>query len=194
MHIKVDHTLDAKGLACPMPIVKTKKKIQTLTPGEVLEVQATDKGSKADIKAWAQSTGEQYLGTIEENGVLKHFLRKSKEEELSEAMTFEKIANLEDLKANLNKPSVTVVDVREPAEYAFSHIPKAVSIPLGEMDERWNELDKDHQIYVICRTGNRSDYAAKILAEKGFDKVFNVVPGMSEWTGPINSLQGGNNK
>ena len=57
--IRVDMTVDAKGLSCPMPIVKTKKAINDLQPGQVLEVQATDKGSKADIKAWAESTGHQ---------------------------------------------------------------------------------------------------------------------------------------
>ncbi|HLO11976.1 MAG TPA: sulfurtransferase TusA family protein, partial [Pseudoneobacillus sp.] len=79
--LKTDFVLDAKGLACPMPIVKTKKAMTNLEAGQVLEVQATDKGSKADIKAWAQSSGHQYLGTIEEGDVLKHYLRKSSGEE-----------------------------------------------------------------------------------------------------------------
>jgi TusA-related sulfurtransferase len=55
--IKTDFVLDAKGLACPIPIVKTKKAINGLEGGQVLEVQATDKGSKADIKAWSESNG-----------------------------------------------------------------------------------------------------------------------------------------
>lgn len=194
MAIHVNHTLDATGLSCPMPIVKTKKKIQELLPGEVLEVQATDRGSIADIKAWAESTGEQYLGTIEENNMIKHFIRKSREEETKEPMTFEHIADLEELKNNMDKPTVTILDVREPAEYAFGHIPKAVSIPLGEMNQRYDELNKNDEIYVICRTGNRSDYAAKILAEKGFKKVKNVVPGMIQWTGEIKKLDGGEEK
>ena len=46
-----DIVVDAKGLSCPMPIVKTKKTITDMKPGEILEVQATDRGSKADIKA-----------------------------------------------------------------------------------------------------------------------------------------------
>ena len=55
--IKVNVSLDAKGLACPMPIVKTKKVMNELEAGQVLEVLATDKGSKADLKAWAGSGG-----------------------------------------------------------------------------------------------------------------------------------------
>ncbi|MEI2400959.1 sulfurtransferase TusA family protein, partial [Paenibacillus phytohabitans] len=64
--LKTNSVLDAKGLACPMPIVKTKKAMNHLEGGQVLEVLATDKGSKADLKAWAESTGHQYLGTLEE--------------------------------------------------------------------------------------------------------------------------------
>lgn len=83
-HIKANVMLDAIGLACPMPIVKTKKAMNNLVEGQVLEVQATDKGSKADMKAWAESSGHQYLGTIEEGEVLKHYLRKSSNDESNE--------------------------------------------------------------------------------------------------------------
>lgn len=86
-NLKANTILDAKGLACPMPIVKTKKEMKNLEAGQVLEVQATDKGSKADMKAWAESTGHQYLGTIEEGEVLKHYLRKSSNEESNEKNT-----------------------------------------------------------------------------------------------------------
>lgn len=52
--MKATIVLDAKGLACPMPIVKTKKRMKDLKAGEVLEIQATDKGSTADLEAWAK--------------------------------------------------------------------------------------------------------------------------------------------
>ena len=74
--IKADIQLDAKGLACPMPIVKTKKSMNDLDEGMVLEVQATDKGSKADLAAWANTVGHQYLGTVEEGEILYHYIRK----------------------------------------------------------------------------------------------------------------------
>lgn len=82
--IKADQSLDCKGLACPMPIVKTKKAMDQLEAGQVIEVQATDKGSLADIKGWAKNTGHQYLGTIEEDNVLKHYLRKASPDEIKE--------------------------------------------------------------------------------------------------------------
>lgn len=50
--IQTDMIVDAKGLACPMPIVKTRKAMKELAPGNVMEIQATDKGSTADLKAW----------------------------------------------------------------------------------------------------------------------------------------------
>jgi tRNA 2-thiouridine synthesizing protein A len=71
-----DKVLDAKGLACPMPIVKTKKAINELNAGEVLEVHATDKGAKADLSAWAKSGGHDLLQDTEEDGVLKFWIKK----------------------------------------------------------------------------------------------------------------------
>lgn len=181
--MEVNVILDAKGLACPMPIVKTKKAMNTLESGQVLEVQATDKGSKADIKAWAESTGHQYIGTIEQDGVLKHYLRKSSNEEITEKK-HPNIINNEELEKRLGaNENIVLLDVRESAEYAFNHIPNAISIPLGELEERMGELNKDNEIYLVCRTGNRSDLAAQKLSEKGFTNVINVVPGMSQWTG-----------
>lgn len=186
-NIKVNVTLDAKGLACPMPIVKTKKAIKDLDAGQVIEIQATDKGSTADLKAWAESTGHQYLGTIEEANVLKHYLRKSSNDETIERK-HPNVVNNEELQQKLeaNAP-IVVLDVREAAEYAFNHIPNAISIPLGELENHLSELKKDDEIYVICRTGNRSDLAAQKLTENGFTKVFNVVPGMSQWSGKTRS-------
>lgn len=182
--IKSDSVLDAKGLACPMPIVKTKKAINGLESGDVLEIQATDKGSTADLKAWAKSTGHQYLGTVEEGTVLKHYLRKSSEEETGEKKHPNVMKN-EELQRKIEaSQDIVILDVREAAEYAFSHIPNAKSVPLGELDEYLNEFDKESEIHVVCRTGNRSDLAAQQLTTAGFKQVINVVPGMSDWTGP----------
>lgn len=181
MAIKVDVTLDAKGLACPMPIVRTKKTMNTLEAGQVLEVEATDKGSKADLKAWAESTGHQYIGTIEEGDVLKHYLRKSSEEEITDRKYTQVIHNEQLQKKLETGDNIVILDVRESAEYAFNHISGAVSIPLGELEGRMNELNMVDEIYVVCRSGNRSDIAAQKLAANGFEKVVNVVPGMSEW-------------
>ena len=68
--------LDAKGLACPMPIVKTKKAINDLASGEILEIHATDKGAKNDLAAWAKSGGHEVMKHEEENDVLKFQIKK----------------------------------------------------------------------------------------------------------------------
>ena len=177
--IKSDIVLDAKGLACPMPIVRTKKTIKTLEPGQVIEVQATDKGSTADLRAWANSTGNHYLGTIEEGEVLRHYVRKSTGD-ASEPAAFDQTVDNAKVEAERQAENVTVLDVREQAEYAFAHVPGAINIPLGELEARHTELDTDQTIYVICRTGSRSDMACRQLAEHGY-AVYNVLPGMQEW-------------
>ncbi len=183
MSLKADVKLDAKGLACPMPIVKTKKAMNDVNEGQILEVQATDKGSVADLKAWAESTGHQYIGTTEEDGVLHHYIRKSGDDIDSEKNFKNTITNEEIIDRAAN--GGIILDVREEAEYAFGHIAGSLSIPIGELEERLEELDREKEIYVICRTGTRSDLAARKLSEKGFKKVFNVLPGISYWHGDL---------
>ncbi|WP_096155016.1 MULTISPECIES: sulfurtransferase TusA family protein [Bacillus] len=186
MNVTSNKVLDAKDLACPMPIVKTKKEMNALEPGQVLEIQATDKGSTADIKAWASTTGNQYLGTVEEGDVLKHYLRKASESEEKSETKHPNVTRLDELLKKIEgNEKVTVLDVRETAEYAFGHIPGAIHIPLGELEERFSELQTDDEIHVICRSGSRSDIAAQKLSEKGFSNVKNVTSGMRDWTGSL---------
>ncbi len=71
-----DKVLDAKGLACPMPIVRTKKAMVELESGQVLEIHATDKGAKNDLAAWAKSGGHELVTDAEENGVFKFWIKK----------------------------------------------------------------------------------------------------------------------
>ncbi|MFC4322983.1 sulfurtransferase TusA family protein [Litchfieldia salsa] len=74
--MKVEKVLDAKNLACPMPIVKTKKAINEIETGQVLEVHTTDKGAKSDLTAWAKSTGHELLEYKEENDVFIFQIKK----------------------------------------------------------------------------------------------------------------------
>lgn len=74
--MKVAKQLDAKGLACPMPIVKTRKAMNDLLAGEILEIHATELGAKKDLPAWAKSVGHQFIKLEEENGVLKFWIQK----------------------------------------------------------------------------------------------------------------------
>ncbi|BAK16194.1 predicted redox protein, regulator of disulfide bond formation [Solibacillus silvestris StLB046] len=75
--MNITQTLDAKGLACPMPIVKTKKAIDKINSGEVLEVLVTDKGALNDFKAWAGAGGHTIVEQKEEAGVLYFYIQKA---------------------------------------------------------------------------------------------------------------------
>jgi TusA-related sulfurtransferase len=71
-------TLDAKGLKCPMPVVKTSKEIKSIDVGGILEVLATDPGSMADITAWTKSTGNELLKAERNEGIFKFYIRRVK--------------------------------------------------------------------------------------------------------------------
>lgn len=75
-NVTAQKTLDVKGLACPMPIMKTKKAMNEIESGQVLEVHATDKGSKSDLTAWAKKTGHELIHHIEESNVFKFWIKK----------------------------------------------------------------------------------------------------------------------
>ena len=74
--VKIDKTLDCKGLSCPMPILKLAKTMKGMESGLVLEMLGTDPGSKKDIPGWCKKTGNEYLGLKEADGVNKFYIRK----------------------------------------------------------------------------------------------------------------------
>jgi len=74
--VKANKLLDAKGLACPMPIVRARKVMKEMGIGDVLEVHATDKGSVADFAAWAKSGGHTLLKQTEEGGVFAFWIER----------------------------------------------------------------------------------------------------------------------
>lgn len=69
------HTLDARGLLCPLPVIRTQERVATLAPGEVLEITATDPGVLADIPAWCRVHGHQILETARENNEIRVVVR-----------------------------------------------------------------------------------------------------------------------
>jgi tRNA 2-thiouridine synthesizing protein A len=71
-----DKELNARGMSCPLPIVKTKKTLNDMTSGQVLKVISTDSGSLKDMAAFAEQTGNPLLSTAEENGEFVFFVKK----------------------------------------------------------------------------------------------------------------------
>jgi len=71
-----DRELDARGLNCPLPIIKTKKALNDLGSGQVLRVTSTDSGSVKDMEAFAKQTGNELLGSSQEGGGYVFFIKK----------------------------------------------------------------------------------------------------------------------
>ena len=72
----VHTTVDAKGLSCPMPIVKTAQAAKTVPAGELIEVLATDPGSVKDFAAWTRSTGNAIVEQTEDGGVYRFVIQR----------------------------------------------------------------------------------------------------------------------
>lgn len=80
---------------------------------------------------------------------------------------------------------LTIIDVREPWEFAEGHVPGAVLKPLGDIRTWANQLRKDDEILLICRTASRSAMAYQFLSRMGFANVKNVSGGMVTWRGKV---------
>ncbi len=74
----------------------------------------------------------------------------------------------------------TVLDVREPQEYASGRVPGAMHIPMGQLASRLHELDRDAPVFVVCASGNRSKSMAQLLAAQDFDAA-TVRGGTNAW-------------
>lgn len=87
----------------------------------------------------------------------------------------------------LEEEQVTIIDVREPHEYAAGHIPGAILIPLGQLasSDEIKEYPLDHRIVVVCRSGSRSRQAQLIMEKMSYEQIFNLEGGMLRWHGPV---------
>jgi tRNA 2-thiouridine synthesizing protein A len=72
-----DHTLDAKGLNCPLPILKAKKAMKEVPMGGTLEVLATDPGAVADFQAFCRTTGHELVEHSEDGGVYRFMIKRA---------------------------------------------------------------------------------------------------------------------
>ena len=73
------HLVDARGSACPGPLLEAKKGIGSVNVGEVLEIRSSDKGTRSDIPIWAKKVGHEYLGVLEaEEGYDRIFVKRGK--------------------------------------------------------------------------------------------------------------------
>jgi tRNA 2-thiouridine synthesizing protein A len=76
--IEAASMVDARGSACPGPLLEAKKGIGKVKVGETLEIYSNDSGTRTDIPAWAKKVGHEYLGFLEADGYDKHFVIRKK--------------------------------------------------------------------------------------------------------------------
>ena len=98
------------------------------------------------------------------------------------------MVSVKELKQKLDaRENFQLLDVREPFEHEMANIDSAKLIPLGELPERLNELDRERLTIVHCHSGQRSAQAVRILREAGFANVFNLEGGIARWSDEIDS-------
>lgn len=74
--VTIGRSIDARGTACPGPLLEAKKHIGSLASGDVMEILSADEGTKSDIPKWCGKQGHEYLGALEENGYFKVYMKK----------------------------------------------------------------------------------------------------------------------
>jgi tRNA 2-thiouridine synthesizing protein A len=76
-NIHADKVVDARGTACPGPLLEAKKAIGTINSGQIMEVLSSDEGTKRDLPKWCDKKGHEFLGIIEEPGYFRVMLKKA---------------------------------------------------------------------------------------------------------------------
>lgn len=98
---------------------------------------------------------------------------------------FKNLSNQEFANKLEQKDKKVLVDVREPSEHQAGHIPHSVNIPLSQLKNRLNEIPKDQDVLLYCRSGMRSKQAGRMLSKHGFRQLSHLQGGISSWTGRI---------
>jgi len=76
--LRADYIADGRAMTCPGPLLLTKRSIDRVDVGQILEVQVTDQGAREDLPAWAKKSGNEYIGSLAREGFESHFLLRRK--------------------------------------------------------------------------------------------------------------------
>jgi tRNA 2-thiouridine synthesizing protein A len=76
--IKINKTMDLKGLPCPQPVIKVNKGIKEIEVGQILEALTTDPGALSDFPAWARTSGNEILVTEQNDGLIRFIIKRVK--------------------------------------------------------------------------------------------------------------------
>lgn len=77
-NLQVDKVVDARGMSCPGPLLEAKRSITAIPKGGIMEVLSSDNGTTKDIPQWAKKIGHEYLGSLEEAGYWKLYVKRMK--------------------------------------------------------------------------------------------------------------------
>lgn len=92
----------------------------------------------------------------------------------------------EDFRNEMNQRATSMlIDVREPAEFKSGYIPGAKNIPLSQFNRRLEEIPKDRNLLLYCRSGMRSQNAARVLLKHGYTQVAHLRGGIGAWNGKL---------
>lgn len=77
-NLQADKVVDARGTSCPGPLLAAKRSIAEVKIGGIMEILSSDAGTKRDVPLWAKKVGHEYLGTIDEPGYFRIFIKRMK--------------------------------------------------------------------------------------------------------------------
>ena len=77
-NLDVEVEVDARGMACPGPLLEAKRSIGKIEIGEIMEIISSDEGTNADIPNWCEKVGHEYLGNIDDDGDFRLFVKRTK--------------------------------------------------------------------------------------------------------------------
>ncbi len=84
-----------------------------------------------------------------------------------------------------SQEDLILLDVRQESEYVAAHLPGATLLPLGDLDQTYDQIDKEKIVIVYCAVGGRSRVAAQMLSGKGFTRLYNLNGGINSWENEI---------
>ena len=109
------------------------------------------------------------------------FAQKGMSAWVDAGLEFARTAQLSTKQVAKRKPDTQVLDVRSEKEWSSGHIQDAHHIPLGELKQRMEELEKDTGLIAVCGSGYRSSIAASLLQANGFTRISSMDGGMTAW-------------
>ncbi len=179
--------LDCSDFDCPMVLAQLKEALERVEPGRTVEV-ITDSEPRFQmiLKLWAKETNDCYYDFFEKDKRIHHFIKKASPDIRSHHEQHPHVITNTQLKQLLSGgEKIHLLDVREDIEFMIGHVPEAVNVPLSDFTARISAFPREETYYLICRTGNRSDFACKYMKMLGYGNVYNVLPGMYQWDGDV---------